>query len=509
MQRVLVINAMEHETRVALMEDRTITEFFIERRRGRNIAGNIYKGKVQRVLPGMQAAFIDIGLENAAFLYVHDAISSPCSEFNDIFTCIDESDEESSKNNDTPVINREARIEEIISEGQDILVQVAKAPIGTKGPRLTCHISLPGRFLVFLPTSGNIGISKRIEEEAERNRLKAIVSGLRKNNSGYIVRTASEGVEEEKLTYEMIFLSNLWEKIQKKYKTIPGPALLHQELNIILKAVRDILTHEAHKLIIDSKTAYQSILLFLDEFMPTLKSCVELYEGDEPIFDAYNIEGDISRSLKKKIWLKSGGYIVIEQTEALVAIDVNTGKYVGKHNFEETILKTNLEAVKEIAYQIVLRDIGGIIVIDFIDMEKKAHQDKIFNALKEALKKDRSKTHILPISELGIVQMTRKRTKKSMQSMLCEPCLYCDGEGYLLSKETICYNIYREVIRQSHDMMGKSFTIKVNPSIAELLHGEEKEIINSLERILGKKIVIYPNPQFHLEQIEIIEVLGV
>jgi ribonuclease G len=284
---------------------------------------------------------------------------------------------------------------------------------------------------------------------------------------------------------------------------------LHKELNVSLRAARDLLTQEVEKLILDSRPVYESVLSFLNTFMPNLKDYVELYEGSEPIFDAFNLEGDISRALKKKIWLKSGGYIVIEHTEALVAIDVNTGRYVGKYNLEETILKTNLEAVKEIAYQVRLRDIGGIIIIDFIDMAKKSNQEKVFNALKEAVKKDRSKTHILPISEMGLIQMTRKRIRKPLTRMMCEPCFYCDGEGYLVSKQSICYNIYRETIRESQYMVGNKLTLRVNPEIAELLHDEENHIIASLERTIGKQIVIYPNPHLHMEEFNIFETFNV
>jgi ribonuclease G len=322
------------------------------------------------------------------------------------------------------------------------------------------------------------------------------------------VRTAAEGVRQEKLAYEMGFLKNLWEGIKNKHNSMPAPALLHKELSVSLRAVRDLLIQEAEKLIIDSKSGYESILSFLDTFMPSLKDSVELYEGREPIFDAYNLEGDISRALKRKVWLKSGGYIVIEHTEALVAIDVNTGRYVGKHNLEETITKTNLEAVKEIAYQIRLRDIGGIIIIDFIDMEKKANQEKVFNALQEALKKDRSKTNVLPMSEMGLIQMTRKRIRKPLTRLLCEPCFYCEGEGYLISKKTICYNVFRDVIRDSRDMLGKRLTLRVNPEIAELLYGEESYLILALERQIEKRVVVYPNPEFHMEQFDILEIMS-
>jgi ribonuclease G len=506
MYKKLVINVADHETRVALIEDETIAELFVERRNDSDIASNIYKGRIQRVLPGMQAAFIDIGLSQAAFIYVNDLIVDNHKEFETFFqdTLLEtEESAEASRSHRPGTVP----IEDLISEGQQILVQVAKAPIGTKGARVTSHISLPGRFLVLMPTSEHIGISRRIEDETERDRLKQIVSSLRCDSLGYIVRTAAEGIQPEKLESEMIFLKNLWNNIQKKYPSAPAPSLIHQELSLALRAVRDLLTHEAERLVIDSKTGYQAILDFLDSFMPSLKDSVEFYNGPEPIFDLYNLEGDITRALKRKVWLKSGGYIVIEQTEALVAIDVNTGRYVGKHNLEETILKTNLEAVKEIAYQIRLRDIGGIIIIDFIDMEKKSNQEKVFNALMDALKKDRSKTHVLPISELGLIQMTRKRTRKPLTRLLCEPCFYCEGEGYLVSRQTICYNIYREILREAQDMVGQRFMLRVNPEIADLLHGEENHVILSLERKIGKQIVVYPNHDFHMEEFDIFEIL--
>lgn len=511
MYNELIINVTNHETRVAFLEDRTIVELFIERGDESSLAGNIYKGRVQRVLPGMQAAFVDIGLNQAAFIYVRDTIGETDREIEQLFIKNDEAEENFAESNidilEFPDSNHFNPIEDLITEGQEILVQVAKSPIGSKGARITSYISLPGRFLVLMPTVDHIGISRRIEDEDERSRLKDLVMTTRKDNFGYIVRTAAEGIEKEKIEKEMVFLTSIWNKIQKRNDAASSPALIHKELTVILRAVRDLLTHEADKLIIDSRSGYQAVLDFLNEFMPGLKDSVELYQGMEPIFDVNNIEGDISRALKKKVWLKSGGYIVIEQTEAFVAIDVNTGRYVGKHNFEETILKTNLEAVKEIAYQIRLRNLGGIIIIDFIDMEQKTDRVKIYNALQEALKKDKSKTHVLPISELGLIQMTRKRTRKPLTRFLSEPCFYCDGDGYLISKQSICYNIYREILRKTPDMTGVKFTLRVNPEIAELLHGEENSIILSLERILGKQIVIYPNPKFHMEEFDIFEIL--
>ncbi|BBO84003.1 ribonuclease G [Desulfosarcina ovata subsp. sediminis] len=510
MYKKIIINVEDHETRVALVEEETIVELFIERKGSRDNTGNIYKGRVQRVLPGMQAAFVDIGLNQAAFIYVDDVVRNNYSDIEEYFTCNDykENSEETVelKEKILPIKEEKENIEDIISEGQEILVQVSKSPIGTKGARITSNISLPGRFLVLMPTSSHIGISRRIEDETERQRLKDIVTELSSNTKmGYIVRTAAEGVNKEKIAYEMGFLKNLWCNIQKKYQTYGTPSTLHQELNLSLRAVRDLLIQEAEKLVIDSKADYESVLGFLETFNPSLKPSVELYDGKEPIFDAYNLEGDISRALKKKVWLKSGGYIVIEHTEALVAIDVNTGRYVGKHNLEETILKTNLEAVKEIAYQIRLRDIGGIIIIDFIDMEKKSNQEKVFSALNEAFTKDRSKTHILPISEMGLIQMTRKRTRKPLSRLMCDPCPYCEGEGYIISIKSICYAIYREILRYAVDMTGKKLTLRVNPEVAEFLHGEENRLIPGLEKAIEKQIIIYPDSRYHVEAFEITE----
>ncbi len=511
MYKQLIINVSDHETRVAHLEDGTISELYVDRGDDSDVTGNIYKGRVLRVLPGMQAAFVDINLNQAAFIYVDDVHTNDFKEYERMFEIESEDKEEDPETqsdvDDPPFEHkRDFLIEELLSEGQELLVQVAKSPIGTKGARISSYISMPGRFLVLMPTSDHIGVSRRIEDEVERERLRKAVQDLRRGDYGYIVRTAAEGEHAEKLASEMSFLNNLWENINKKYENAPSPFLLHQELSVSLRAVRDLLIHEVEKLVIDSRPTYNAVLSFLDTYMPGLKDHVVLYEGSEPVFDAYNLEGDISRALKRKVWLKSGGYVTIEHTEALVAIDVNTGRYVGKHNLEETILKTNLEAVKEIAYQIRLRDIGGIIVIDFIDMEKKSNQEKIFNALKEALVRDKSKTHVLPMSDMGLIQMTRKRTREPLTRILCEPCYYCDGEGYIISKQSICYTIFREILRESQDMNGIRLTLRVNPQIAELLHGEENHLIAALEQTIGKQIVIYPNTTYHLEEFDIFEI---
>ncbi len=521
MLKELVVNSAPHETRVALLENNTIVEVFIEREDETSIAGNIYKGRVQRVLPGMQAAFVDIGFDQAAFIYVDDVLDTASHKVyqkfeqdNDVETDTQLNDENSETKNLTEnntswkaSLNNECSIGDLLTEGQEIMVQVAKSSIGTKGPRITTHISLAGRYLVLMPTVDHIGISKKIENEVERTRLKELLLSIKQNNFGYIFRTQALGIDEETIKNEMEFLIKTWEGILAKSKVTSATSLVYKDLTITFRAVRDLMANEADKLIIDSKTEYENVQNFLKNLMPDVKLSVELYQGKEPVFDAYNIEGDVARALKKKVWLKSGGYIIIEQTEALVAIDVNTGRYVGKHNFDETILKTNLEAVKEIAYQIRLRNIGGIIIIDFIDMKKEQHRNKVMSHMNEAMKKDKSQTNVLPLTELGLIQMTRKRTRKNLTRSLCEPCFYCNGDGNLLSGKSICHKIYRDLVSEAGDVMGNRFSVKVHPEIAQLLHGSEKYLISSLEKQFSMPIAIYPEPHYHIEEYHIFESL--
>jgi len=521
MLKELVVNSAPHETRVALLENGTIVEVFIERRDDTSIAGNIYKGRVQRVLPGMQAAFVDIGFDQAAFIYVDDVLDTASSRL--CKKLEQEQENESDEGEDLEILEEEEAkrsgswkppqapeccIEDLLTEGQEILVQVAKSSIGTKGPRVTTHISLAGRYMVLMPTVDHIGISKRISEENERTRLREMLLSMRKTNFGYIFRTQARDIDEATLKKEVEFLTNTWEDILARSKKVSATALVYRDLNVTFRAVRDLLADEADKLIIDSKAEFANVRNFLAKLMPDVNLHVELYQGREPIFDAYNIEGDIARALKRKVWLKSGGYIIIEQTEALVAVDVNTGRYVGKHNFDETILKTNLEAVKEIAYQIRLRNIGGIIIIDFIDMRKESHKEKVMTSMHEAMKKDKSQTNILPLTELGLVQMTRKRTRRNLTRTLCEPCFYCNGNGHLLSGKSICHKIYRDLVSEAGDMMGNRFTVKVHPEIAQLLHGSEKHLVSSLETQFSKPIAIYPEPHYHIEEYHIFESLA-
>jgi ribonuclease G len=499
----LIINVRDYETRVALVENGTVSELYIERAAERSIAGNIYKGRVVRVLPGMQAAFVDIGLDKAAFLYVSDVHDN----LDDIEKMMTDGngphEEELQLETSEGAWLEEVLIEDRLQEGQEVLVQVAKEPLGSKGSRITSHISIPGRHLVLMPTMDHVGISRRIEDEAERLRLREILTQIKPPKYGFIARTAAEGVERDKIKTEMDFMLKLWQNILRSSEHSQVPNLLYQELDIILRAVRDLFTQEVDKLVVDSQEEYEKILEFVDTFMPSLKTDVKLYDGSEPICDAYGIEMELHRALGKKVWLKSGGYIVIEMTEALTAIDVNTGRYVGKRNLEETILKTNLEAVKEIAFQLRLRNIGGIIIIDFIDMEKEANREKVFNRLKEALKKDKSKTNILKISELGLIEMTRKRTKESINRGLRESCFYCDGEGYLKSTVTMCYEIFREIERDHETLFGRSVMVTAHPEVAHRLYDEGRHHLEALEKNLQARITVKADQNLHLEQYDI------
>lgn len=511
MSAELIINANFYETRVALVENGQVAELYVERNSDRGIAGNIYKGRVVRVLPGMQAAFVDINLEKAAFLYVSD-VHHPLEDMGRLFLegegqpdeIMEAAEPEFDENPETAVPCEPVPIEDRLQEGQEILVQVAKEPIGHKGARITTHITLPGRHLVLMPTMDHIGVSRRIENEKERKRLRELMCSIRPPRCGFIVRTASDGAESEKLQAEMDFLLKLWQNIQRRSDHASVPSLVYQELDVTLRAVRDLFTMEVDRLIIDSEAEYHRVVSFIETFLPSLKSSVELYQGEEPIFDSYGIEMEVQRALSRKIWLKSGGYIVIEMTEALTAIDVNTGRYVGKRNLEETILKTNLEAVKEIAYQLRLRNIGGIIIIDFIDMDKEGNREKVFNALREAVRKDKSKTNILHMSELGLIEMTRKRTKESIGRTLCEPCFYCEGEGHLKSTQTVCYEILRELERERPEFFGKNILVTVHPQVAARFCDEESGQLDRLEEMLHARIEVKGDATVHLEQYEII-----
>jgi ribonuclease G len=498
----IVVNADGPETRVALIEHGILAELYLERKRGRGVGGNVYKGKVARVLPGMQAAFVDIGVEKAAFLYVGDVRGAP-DDYLRLFSEDEEERGDEEEREEAARQGRGAQIQDLLKEGQEILVQVVKEPIGTKGARITSYVSLPGRHLVFMPTVDHVGISRRIQSERERKRLREIVDSMRPKGAGFIVRTVAEGVPEADLRADMDFLIKLWNETLRRERVAKAPALLYSDLDLLLRTVRDHFTDEVSQLIVDSKPEFERVQKFVSAFMPQYLSKLELYEGSEPIFDGYGIEIEIDRALQRKVWLKSGGYLILDQGEALTSIDVNTGRFVGRRNLEETITKTNLEACREIAEQLRLRNLGGIIVIDFIDMDRDANRDKVSRAFHDALRGDKARVNVTKISDMGLVEMTRKRTRESLGRTLTEPCFYCEGKGYLKAKTTIAYELLREVRRQSWTIPDDVVTVLAHPEIANLLTTTEHEFVEAVEKKVQKQIVVRPKGSFHLEQFEI------
>jgi ribonuclease G len=470
----LLVSAGDRETRVAVLEEGRVAEVQIERRRQRGVVGNIYKGRVTRVLPGMQSAFVDLGLEKDAFLYVADVGEEvddfdrfPQDEAPQEPVAVDPSKESDESPRERPLPN----IDDLLREGQEIVVQVTKDMIANKGVRITTHVTLPGRTLVYMPTIDHIGVSRRIENEDERNRLKDILVGLKKGPGGFIVRTAGEGAADE-FAADKRYLVKLWESIRKKGERSGAPALLHRDLDLTLRAARDVFGSDFATLWVDDDEGYQRIVEFLDQVQPALVSKVKLYRKTRSLFDEYGVEAEIENALKSKVWLKSGGHIVINQTEALVAIDVNTGKFVGKKRLEDTVWKTNLEAVQEIVRQVRLRDLGGLIVVDFIDMEEEEHRSQLFTALELELKRDRSKNRMLPVSEFGLVEITRKRQRQSLERTLTMPCPYCGGSGRIKSIPTIVLEMRREILRRIDDGEAPSLLLRLHPDIYKILSGE-------------------------------------
>ena len=507
MSTEILINSRKYEVRIAIVENGNLSEFHLQRPTEKGLIGNIYKGKVVRVLPGMQAAFINIGLERTGFLYVDDVYLSQ-NEFDSTIMGREHEIDSSS----FPAILPEndlrrtkgMNIEDLLKEGQDIIVQVSKDPIGSKGARLTCHITLPGRNLVFIPLTEHIGISRKIDDEEEREKLKSLIEKLRPEGTGFIVRTVAEFASEEELEADMEFLLLLWDEILDVAASSSVPALVYEDLDITFRSVRDLFTHDVDNLIIDDTEAFDKLLAFVKNYAPQLQDKISLYEDDTPLFEAHGIDTEVNRATEKKVWLRSGGYIIIESTEALSVIDVNTGRFVGKNNLNETIFKTNMEAAKEIAYQLRLRNIGGIIIIDFIDMDSEEHREELFTYFKEQVKNDKSRINILKLSEFGLVQMTRKRSSENLTQLMCEPCHYCAGEGILKSRRTICYDIFRKIHRNAERTGGFSITLRVHPRIADMLNKEEKDNLMRLENDTKKKLIVVPVKELHIEKYDII-----
>lgn len=501
----ILINATHYENRIALVDSGNLLEFYLERPAEKGLVGNIYCGKVVRVLPGMQAAFVDIGLERAGFLYVDDVLMSSSEverriAIHDQPFNMQDAGPRSSQNSHE---DAQQSIDNLLLEGQSVLVQISKEPIGTKGARLTCHITLPCRNLVFMPLTEHIGISRKIEDEEVRQKLRNKIENLRPKGTGFIVRTVAEHATEEELEADMEFLLLLWDDIKSNCQKSNSPGLVYEDLDLILRSVRDLFTDNVKELVIDSKPVHEKLLSFMQTFAPELQKKVVHYDREIPLFEAYGIEVDINRALDKKVWLRSGGYIIIEATEALTVIDVNTGRYVGKNDQAETIFKTNMEAVKEIAYQLKLRNIGGIIIIDFIDMENEQHREELIVAFQDAIKNDKNRINILKVSEFGLVQMTRKRSLESLRQMMCEPCMYCEGEGTVKSRRTTCYEIFRKISREAPKINTEKVIIKVHPNVADMLLEEETQHIEMLEKETGKEFVVLPDRDSHIARYHI------
>src|SRR3989442_2284197 len=523
MQKEMIVSSNGHETMVAILEDDLVAEVLVERERQRGVVGNVYKGRVSKVLPGMQSSFIDVGLERDGFLYVDDVIDT-MDEFDKLAGDDDEDGgkgrsadgstgspsprAESRGKRDTP----RTKIEELLREGQEIIVQVVKEPLGTKGARLTSHVTMPGRFLVFMPTVDHIGGSRKIESREERGRLRGIVREFREAQGftgGVIIRTAASGRPKEDIVSDLEAFHKIWIEIRQRMDASRAPAVLFREQSIVSRLLRDLLTEDYQAIRIDNAQEHQRVLELVDRIMPNLAPKVKLYSKPFPIFDEYGVQAEIDKALKSKVWLKSGGSIVINQTEALVAIDVNTGRYVGKKSagrLEDTILKTNLEAVKEIVRQIRLRDLGGIIVLDLIDMEEKKNRQKVLQAVELELKKDRSPSKALPVSDFGLIIITRKRVKQSLERVLTEPCPYCSGSGVIKSSSTICYQILSEVQKIGPELNGHRLLLRVNPDIARALKEEENAVLKDLRQSLGTDVTIKADVHLHHEQFDVMAV---
>jgi ribonuclease G len=489
----IVVNAGLIETRVAVQEGNLLTELYLERSRHRSIVGSVYKGVVTNVLPGMQAAFVDIGLAKDAFLYAGDYTP----DRGDLVPVVADEDPELEAITDPDADAEEpprreavAPIEEMLRKGQEVLVQVAKEPLGTKGARVTAFISLPGRYLVYMPQSRHIGVSRRIRDDAERDRLRAAVRELAAASGGFIVRTNAEGKGEDEFRSDVEFLRRLWSQILARYQQAHAPSVLHEEGDLTFRVVRDLLSPDVDEFVVDTRAMYDKCREYVETLVPALADKVRLWDEPIPTFEALGIEKEIEKALRRRVWLKSGGYIVIDHTEALVSIDVNTGKYVGKRDFEQTVLKINMEAVGEVVRQIRLRDLGGIIIIDFIDMEAPEHREQVYRALKRALAEDKARTNVLEISELGLVEMTRKRVRQDLRALLSTQCPTCKGSGVTKSDETLAAELFRAVRAKAASAEGKDIVARVHPDLAEYLDREARDELPRLSETAGAKVTI-------------------
>ncbi|MGE5508482.1 MAG: Rne/Rng family ribonuclease [Chitinophagales bacterium] len=498
-KREIVVNVMSAEKRAAVVEDGRLVELFIERANAERVVGNIYKGRVENVLPGMQAAFVNIGLERNAFLYVDDAVAS--LDFPDLDEEITAEEEPAEEPGKERVDRRRLTISDLLTVGQDIVVQITKEPIGTKGARVVTNLTIPGRYLVLMPTVSYAGVSRRIEDSAERDRLRQIASKIKPPNMGVIVRTVAEGRGERELQQDMKFLLKVWERLQQKAARVKAPAVLYKDYDLIYRLVRDALNEEIDRFVIDSKPEFERAREILTTFGPKLRRRVVLHEEKQPSFEFYGIEPQIEKALKRKVWLDCGGYLVIDETEALVSIDVNTGKFIGTTNLADTVLKTNLDAAREIARQLRLRNMAGIIVIDFIDMDSAEHRNKVQRLLEEEVRKDRVKTNIVGWTSLGLMEVTRKKVKRDLDQVLLKRCSYCDGIGKTLSEETVAIGVERQL--HSLDPAVEAVLVTAHPSVAAVLIGAGGANLRRIEEELGKTVYIRGVQSFHVTETQV------
>jgi ribonuclease G len=488
MSQEILVNVTPQETRVAMVENGVPQELFIERANSRGLVGNLYKGKVARVMPGMDAAFVDIGMDKSAFLHVSDILHVDAA-------IIAEKPEAQPKR---------VLIGELLREGQELLVQVIKDPLGSKGARLTTQITVPSRFLVLMPNDGNVGISTKIEDEQERERLRALLEPLPRDRGGYIVRTVAEGVSGDRLHRDAEFLRKLWARIAEKADSIKAAQLVHNDLPLILRVLRDFVGDSIDRVLVDAPDSFRQMRDFAESYIPEIVGRIELYGSERPLFDLYSIEDEIQKALQRKVLLKSGGYLIIDQTESMTTIDVNTGCFIGRRNLEETIYKTNLEAAQAIARQLRLRNLGGIIIIDFIDMQDDEHKRQVMRALAGALEKDHARTQVSEMSELGLVEMTRKRTRESLEHILCEPCPSCAGRGSLRTAETVCYDIFREILRVSKLYDIKSLTIVASEKVTGILLDEQSAALAELGSLLNTTVRLQAESTYTQENYDVV-----